>query len=165
MGSYIFQKPNSKDYELAYLQGRHWQSFQIINLEENHRQGNDREYADVLNRIRIGEQTEEDIAVLKTRVREPKDPDVFDREDALYISATNREVKKINDERMEKIKGCEFVCEAVHIHPTMKNFKPSVNKDTGRVGKTSFVDKLKLRIGAKVMMIHNIDTVDGLTNR
>jgi hypothetical protein len=68
MGNYIFQKPVSKDYELAYLQGKHWQSFQVINLEENHRQGNDGEYADVLNRIRIGEQTEADIELLKTRV-------------------------------------------------------------------------------------------------
>ena len=66
MGNYIFQKPISKEYELAYLQGKHWQSFKVINLEENHRQGDDREYADVLNRIRVGEQTEADIELLKS---------------------------------------------------------------------------------------------------
>jgi hypothetical protein len=85
-------------------------------------------------------------------------------EDALYISATNKEVKKINDERMAKINAVEFICEAIHIHPTMKNYKGRVDNDTGRIAKTSFVDKLKLRIGSKVMLIHNIDTVDGLTN-
>ena len=164
MGNYIFQKPTSKDYELAYLQGKHWQSFKIINLEENHRQGNDREYADVLNRIRIGEQTESDIELLRTRVRQPKDKDILEVENALYISATNKEVKKINDERMAKLDGDEFEAEAVHIHPTMKNYKPRIDKATGRIAKTGFVDKLKIKKGAKVMLIHNIDTVDGLTN-
>ena len=109
MGNYIFQKPISKEYELAYLQGMHWQSFKVINLEENHRQGDDREYADVLNRIRVGEQTEADITLLKTRVRQPSDSDILQAKDALYISAKNKEVKKINDERMGKLSGEEFI--------------------------------------------------------
>ena len=78
MGNYIFQKPKSKEYELAYLQRRHWQNFKIINLEENHRQGSDREYANVLNRIRVGEQTEADIELLRTRVRQPDHPDILE---------------------------------------------------------------------------------------
>ena len=42
-----------------------WEKFDVINLEINHRQEEDKDYANMLNRIRIGEQTEEDIEELK----------------------------------------------------------------------------------------------------
>ena len=37
------------------------------------------------------------------------------------------------------------------------------NKE-GTVGTSSFMDELILKIGCKVILIHNIDTSDGLTN-
>ena len=48
----------------------------MLNLEINHRQGEDRVYAEMLNRIRVGKMTEEDIAKLKTRVRPKNHPDL-----------------------------------------------------------------------------------------
>ena len=47
---------------------------------------------------------------------------------------------------MAKINAVEISCKAIHIHPTMKNYKPRVDKDTGKIAKTSFVDNLNLRI-------------------
>ena len=41
----------------------------VMNLEINHRQGKDKEYADMLNRVREGRQTNEDIEKLKERIR------------------------------------------------------------------------------------------------
>jgi hypothetical protein len=60
---------------------------------------------------------------------------------------------------LAKINTVEFLAEAVHIYPKMKNYKPRIDIATGRITKTSFVDKLKLRIGTRVMLINNIDTV------
>ena len=40
---------------MAYHAGTHWQSFEVINLVENHRQEKDKEYAELLNRIRVGD--------------------------------------------------------------------------------------------------------------
>ena len=64
-GSYIFAAPNCPDYKLAYGDGTDslWRSFSVINLEENHRQGDDKTYGDLLNRVRTGDHTEEDIAL------------------------------------------------------------------------------------------------------
>ena len=44
-GSYIFAAPNCKDYKVAYGDGTDslWRSFNVINLEENHRQGKEQE--------------------------------------------------------------------------------------------------------------------------
>ena len=46
-----------------------WQKFKGLSLEVDHRQGEDKPYADMLNRIIIGKITDEDITKLKTRVR------------------------------------------------------------------------------------------------
>ena len=59
-GSYIFDVPKCEDYLLAHMCNLHWKAFDVINLEENHRQGEDHQYAEILNRIRVGKQTSED---------------------------------------------------------------------------------------------------------
>ena len=41
----------------------------MITLKENHRQAGDKDYADILNRFRVAQQTEEDMDTLATRVR------------------------------------------------------------------------------------------------
>ena len=66
--SFIFDQPTCQDYLLPYLCRTHWHSFDVIMLEENHRQGEDYEYAEMMNRIRVGEHTTEDMDLLRTRV-------------------------------------------------------------------------------------------------
>ena len=57
-----------------------------------------------------------------------------------------------------------MIIKAKHHHATQKNYKPWIETKEGAVASTSFLDELKLKLGAKVMLIHNIDTVDCLTN-
>ena len=84
-GRFSFDKPSCEDYHLAYGNGSDtlWRSFQVINLTENHRQGDDKIYADMLNRIRVGEHTREDIELLRKRVRPKHHSDL---QNALYIA-------------------------------------------------------------------------------
>ena len=53
---------------------------------------------------------------------------------------------------------------AKHHHPTQKKYKPWIEAKEGAVATTAFLEELKLKLGAKVIIIHNINTADCLTN-
>ena len=163
LGSYIFEAPNCQDYKLAYGDGSEslWRSFEVLNLEENHRQGKDKIYAEMLNRIRLGKQTKEDIKILKSRIR-PKGH--ADLKEALFISAMVKPVAVFNENALNRLPGKLYVSKATHIQAMTKSYKPRIDTITGRVGDTQYVDKLNLKIGARVMLIFNIDVSDLLYN-
>ena len=54
------------------------------------------EYADVFNRFKVGDQTEQDIELLETRIRQPSDTNVNNGNYALFIAARNIDIKKFN---------------------------------------------------------------------
>ena len=65
-GKFIFDLPQSSAYYLTHSLMPRWRMQRVINLELNHRQGNDKQYGDILNRLRVGKQTVEDIEKLET---------------------------------------------------------------------------------------------------
>ena len=54
MGAFIFEKPKNPEFHATFRMDNRWEKFKILNLEVNHRQGEDRSYAEILNRIRVG---------------------------------------------------------------------------------------------------------------
>ena len=101
MAPFIFQQPKCADYQLPHTIDPLWQKFQVILLTENHRQGEDKTYAELLNRIRTGNHTEHDCNVLQQRVRKEGAKDLPTQ--ALYIHCTNAGVNKINELRLAEI--------------------------------------------------------------
>ena len=70
----------------------------------------------------------------------------------------------MNNEYIAKLNKNSVTIKARHHHPTQKNYKPYIEPKEGTVGSTSFINELSLKLGCKVMIIHNIDTPDKLTN-
>ena len=134
--------------------------FEVINLTENHRQGDDKDYADLLNRVRIGEQTEDDMDLLRTRVRKKYHPDL---KDSLYIAAKRVIANEHTEKCLNSMKGSLHEIRAKHFTKLKQNFKPYI-KENGSISDTQFLDRLKLKIGARVMLIYNVDVSDLLAN-
>ena len=67
-GSSIYSAPRDERLKLYHAVEDLWKKFTVNNLNTNHRQGDDKEYAHLLNRVRIGQQKKEDITKLETRV-------------------------------------------------------------------------------------------------
>ena len=64
LGCYPFEAPKNDQFLISHLLDPLWNIFDVIDLKINHRQGNDRIYADLLNRIKIGQQMHDDIELL-----------------------------------------------------------------------------------------------------
>ena len=67
-GHYVFQEPCNEEHRVAFTLRNLWQCFKVVNLEENHRQGEAKEFGDLLNRVRVGTHTEKDLELLRSRV-------------------------------------------------------------------------------------------------
>ena len=150
-GDFIFQPPKYGNLKEVHSVFNLWEEFGSICLKQNHRQGKDKVYAEVLNKIRF----KNDMKLLKTRISMPEDD-----ENITKIFGRNEEVNKVNDTRLNTLNTSLFTIDAVH-SPVRKNLKVT---DAGTIEQTAFLQTLKIKVGARVMLLHNISTLDGLTN-
>ena len=163
LGRFIFDDPLRMEYKTVHQANPRWPMFQSTILEKNHRQGKDKDYADLLNRLRIGNHTEEDLETLENRVRR-KDEIDFKQID-LFIGGKVKPCSVLNDNYISKdLNGKLYKIKSTNFDSSRKEFKPKINEKDGSIGTTSFQDVLCLKIGAKIMVIHNVDTLDKITN-
>ena len=137
--------------------------FQMVNLTQIMRQKDDLVFAELLNRIRVRQKTEElcdsDKALLNQAVTDIKDcpPNV------LHIFATNKEVDAHN---------CATV---TALHPDFVNIKAEdylKDPTTGQMiqigtikgSKRELPDNIQAAPGVRVMLTRNLDVEDGLVN-
>ena len=154
----IFATPSD---EMSAIYGSIWQThFKIIELTEIQRQKNDSRFASLLNRVRIGGQSDEDIALLNTRVVLPT-ADNFPTT-ATHIFAYNKDVSEHNATMLQTLPGPLYTF-------TAKDSKR--DEQTKRVDVSAFADNagglfktLVLGVGARVIITKNMDVTDGLVN-
>ena len=133
----------------------------MVILTENHRQGKDKKFADMLNRICVGKQTQDDVQSLKARVRLAEHPDITS--ETTKICSTREEASEFNCKRVNELPGQLYTVEARHFCKKRKNYEPLIKK-AGKIADTQFEDNLYFKIRGRVMLIYNIAVHDGLCN-
>ena len=148
-------------YREAHLIYPLWNLLRPVILRTNHRQGDDREYGDILNRIRVETWNIDDIKRLKARVVPKGHPSI--PADSIFIFARNIDVNQMNDDCLDDIEGDEYCVKALCYHPTLKNFTPKV-LNTGNIANTNLQQILKIKVNCKVMVTYNLNTTDSIVN-
>ncbi len=156
-GRYVFQAPKNPQFLAFHSVTPIWKQFTPFVLQHNHRQGESKTWSETLNRIREGNLTEEDEKILKDRTtNEP-----FLDENAMHVFYTNKEVHEHNTKMLDGLPSLEMSFNAINVVP--KGYSPFTTLH-GTVGSTQFHQDLKLKVGARCMLIFNVNTVDELVN-
>ena len=158
-GRFIFEEPKDEGHAIYYRETSLWHSLEAITLKHNHRQGEGSKWTQTLNRFRTGEQTEVDISLLRNRCITKMSKNY--PHSACHLFFTNREVHDHNCQNLNKLKTKLYEIELVGDYPA--NYKPTITAH-GTVDDTNLAQTLKLKIGARVMVVLNINTSDSLVN-
>ena len=158
--SAIYKEPKSIDSRAMFHSEKLnlWNNCQSVLLETNFRQG-EGAWTKMLNRIRVGEQTDEDIEILEKRPSSLLSRKEYN--DAIHLFYTNIEVNRHNEYMLNSL---EYMLEEIVANlMTPKGYKAKTNEN-GLIDKTQFSMNLKLKKSARVMIIANIDIKDSLVN-
>ena len=161
LGRYPWQEPLK--YKDAHAALDLWSLFKPVMLTKNHRQNADREYGELLSRLRINQCTKEDLSILQTRVVPNGSKKIPNG--SIYLFSRNADVNDRNEACLEEIESDEIEVKTIFKHPTKKDYEgPSHIDPTGNVPNTNLQKIFKFKIGCQIMLTYNINTVDCLVN-
>ena len=160
----IYDIPGSNyDPNPISLHGSLWQeNFNFHELKEIVRQ-KDQHFAQLLNRVREAQITEDDEAALKQRVTTLDDPEHF--ADALHVYGTNHQTDQYNSTMLQKLTTFKHIIKSSDIakdrntHQVEVSLEGKKRTDTGGLPGT-----LTVAENAFVRLTSNIDVADGLAN-
>jgi ATP-dependent DNA helicase PIF1 len=138
----------------------------IITLVQNFRQKKNPEYVSTLTRIRLGEHTKEDMTMIETRLIDVlTEEDLELSKDSIHIVTTNKKAQVINNRNYDKLEGNEYVYNStMETDGTNQATCDILKKELESQFHTRGLTQLKLKVGARVMLVKNLEAGMGLVN-
>ncbi|XP_077367827.1 uncharacterized protein LOC144011878 [Festucalex cinctus] len=141
-----------------------WTDFQMVNLTEIMRQKDDVAFAELLNRIREKRKADPladgDRALLTTAVSDVRDLPA----DTLHIFPTNKEVDRHNAATVAALKLTVVNIPAEDYRKDPRSGRMVIVTKVIMGTKRDLPDSLQAGVGARVMVLRNLDVEDGLVN-
>ncbi len=143
--------------------------FRMIELKVNQRQKKDLKWLALLNRLRIGQQTAEDIECLQERTKVPVNGDSA-WINCVRLLSKRAECDAFNTLKLDSLRNRIYALRATHRQAAGSvtgaatsdvddSLIPDKDEQCG-----GLVKELKVAVGARVMLRFNIDVEDGLVN-
>uniref|UniRef100_A0A3B3C0I1 ATP-dependent DNA helicase n=1 Tax=Oryzias melastigma TaxID=30732 RepID=A0A3B3C0I1_ORYME len=147
------------------LQADLWnEHFQMVTLTEIMRQKDDVAFAEMLNRIRVKDKSEElsqeDRALLTQAVTQPALCPI----DALHIFATNKQVNDHNSSTLSKLHANIIALPAHDYKKDLTTGRMTRQDQPMKGNSNDLLDTISVAEGARLMLTRNIDIRKGLVN-
>ena len=131
-----FDEPRNPSFALSYTVRSLWSLFEVVELKTNHRQGDNKDYAELLNRVRMGIHTNTDLEILQSRVTS-----AYSMDSIHLFGKTRMSMTLIITDWLAYLDRNMLYLQSTYIQ---QDFKPSISKD-GRVNDTPFLEKLGIK--------------------
>ena len=165
MDRYIFKNLDNSEY--AVLAPNKWQdNFNMFELEEIMRQRESKVFAEILNRLREGKHTKDDILKLKERLI--KENSIQHPMDAPHLFIQNKKVNEFNERVHNAATGEKFSIKAIdsvigansaQLRDKILSQIPNDPRKTKQIA-----SNLQLSVGERTEIALNVRTDDGMTN-
>jgi exonuclease III len=155
--TFVFQNPdNSKEKFATNLWEELFELYELTTIMRT----KDRRFAEVLNKLREGLHTEEDIQYLKARENVPVPPGTP------YVAFENAKVDAVNAARLQANPNPLHTFAAVDIRgDKIRNHAAELPSDKDDHKQNNNLWRhLQLKVGMPVEIVCNVDTADGLAN-
>ena len=165
----IFKKPRKGKHKILSKMvdkdcnpiGDLWGNAEVVVLKTNFRQGDGNPWTELLNRVRIGQPTKEDIKILKSRKSSNLTKEEY--ENATHVFFRNIDVMKHNTKMLKTLGTFLIEIEAKYEIPRGLKYTPQTN-DWGIVGGSNLSEIVQVKLGARVMLVYNVSIPDLLVN-